>query len=73
MRLTDIEKFISKPTNKPNLKQGTREVQLTTKDLVNQMKNNSQFAIEKLKELPEKVREELKPFFTTTFFKERSV
>lgn len=73
MRLTDIEKYVSKTNSEQKLKQGTREVYLETKDLVNQMKNNSKFAMEKLKELPEKVREELKPFFTQTFFKERSV
>lgn len=69
MRLTDIEKLISK--TEP-IKQGTREVKLETKELVEQLKKDSSLAIEKIKAIPQETKDELKPFLPA-FFKEEMV
>lgn len=68
MRLTDLEKPKVNPTEEPK-KTGTRAVNLETKDIVRQMRAENSLAMEKIKEIPQATREELKPFFTPTFFK----
>lgn len=67
MRLTDIEKLFATPEA---TKQGTREVKLETKELVEQLKKDSSLAMEKIKAIPQATKDELKPFFAPTFFKE---
>lgn len=66
MRLTDLE-----PKIKPEPKKlGTREVNLETKDIVQQLKKDSSLAMDKIKEIPQTTKDELKPFFNPAFFKE---
>jgi hypothetical protein len=67
MRLTDLEKFM-RPTEPKKL--GTREVDLGTKEVVEQMKRENSLAMAKIKEIPQETRDELKPYFSPTFFKE---
>lgn len=70
MRLTDLEKFL-KPEEPKKL--GTREVNLESKEVVEQMKRENSLALEKIKEISQETREELKPYFSPTFFKEGNV
>lgn len=71
MRLSDLafksKREIEADYNK-NL--GTRELNLSTEEVVNSLKKDSGLAREKLERVPKEVKEELKPFFNASFWKE---
>lgn len=71
MRLSDLafksKKEIQAEQNK-NL--GTRELKLSTEEVVNSLKRENSLAREKLEKVPKEVKEELRPFFNASFWKE---
>ena len=71
MRLSDLEKLEIKTKETEKSKNfGTREVNLTTQQLVNDLKMENSLAKEKIEKIPTQTKEELKPFFTEYFWKE---
>lgn len=71
MRLSDLA-FKSKREIQAdqNKKLGTRELKLSTEEVVNSLKRDSSLAKEKLDKVPKEVKEELRPFFNASFWKE---
>lgn len=71
MRLSDLafksKRDIQAEHNK-NL--GTRELNLSTEEVVNSLKRDNGLAREKLEKVPKEVKEELRPFFNASFWKE---
>lgn len=71
MRLSDLEKWgLTKPEEKEQPKLETRESQLTTAQVVKELKMENNLAKEKLEKIPQETKEQLKPFFNDLFWKE---
>ncbi len=60
-----IEPNEKKPSETKSSK--TREVDLSSKELVNQLKRDGTLALEKIKEVPQETMERVKPFFHQNF------
>jgi hypothetical protein len=70
MRLSDLDKhFFRNKEIKKNKELGSREVDLTTEQVVLEMKKENSLAKEKIEKIPSQTREELTPFFNPTFWK----
>lgn len=63
MRISDFER------KKPERLE-TREVNLTTSELVKELKMENSLAKEKIGKIPSQTKEELKPYFAESFWKE---
>jgi len=69
MRLSDLDKhFFRSEEIKRNKELGTREVDLTSEQMVLDMKKENSLAREKIEKIPTETKEVLKPFFNPTFW-----
>lgn len=70
MRLSDLDfRKVRSQEIQTNKNLGTREVSLTGKEIVEAMKMDSSLAREKIEKIPEETREQLRPFFSPSFYK----
>ena len=71
MRLSDLEKIDwKKPEVKEPPRLETREAQLTTDQVVKELRMDRNLAKEKIAKIPQETKEELRPFFSECFWKE---
>jgi len=71
MRLSDLAfKNKREIVAEQNKNLGTRELNLNSEEVVNSLKRDNGLAREKLEKVPTEVKEELRPFFNASFWKE---
>lgn len=69
MRLSDLDKhFFRSEEIKRNKELGTREVDLTSEQLVLEMKKENSLAKEKIEKIPSETKAELTPLFNPAFW-----
>ena len=72
MRLSDLDKYLFKNEEvKQNKVLGTRTVDLTSEQMVLEMKKDNSLAKEKIEKIPSETKAELLPLFNPTFWKTR--